>query len=132
MLATWLLEIYLSKCNELEDVVASESVSHDVEDLKTEQTFVEKELREFLDTYKVFNLSKEKLNFYNSLTARIQTNLDPKTVYELIESHGRTDVYLHYATIVGDLERVIEHWVLEEEWTKAIDVLNRQVSLLQI
>ena len=30
MLATWLIEIYLAKCNELEDVVASESVSQAV------------------------------------------------------------------------------------------------------
>ena len=53
MLATWLVEIYLSKCNELEDVVASESVSHDVQDLKAERTIVESDLREFLETYKV-------------------------------------------------------------------------------
>lgn len=109
MLATWLIEIYLAKCNELEDVVASESVSHDVENLRTERTLLEDELRQFLETYKA--------------------NLDKKTVYELIQSHGRTDIYLHYATIVGDLDRVAEHWILEEEWTKAIDVLNRQNDL---
>ena len=56
-----------------------------------------------------------------------QANLGSKTVYELIQGHGRTDMYLHYATVVGDFERVVEHWVMEEEWTKAIDVLNRQV-----
>lgn len=109
MLATWLVELYLSRCNELEDVAASESVSHDVEDLRTALTLVEEEMRHFLETYK--------------------TNLDSDTIYELIESHGRTDVYLYYATLVGDLERVVEHWVLEEEWTKAIDVLNRQADL---
>ena len=110
MLATWLIEIYLAKCNELEDVVASESVSHDVENLRAERALLEDELRQFLETYKA--------------------NLDSKTVYELIQSHGRTDIYLHYATLVGDLDRVAEHWVLEEEWTKAIDVINRQVGSL--
>ena len=25
-------------------------------------------------------------------------------------------------------DRVVEHWIMAEEWTKAIDVLNRQVS----
>lgn len=40
-------------------------------------------------------------------------------------------MYLHYATVVGDVERVIEHWVLEEEWGKAIDVISRQVGVLQ-
>lgn len=53
MLATWLVEIYLSRCNELEDVVASESVSHDVENLRAEKTVVEEDLRHFLETYKV-------------------------------------------------------------------------------
>lgn len=38
-------------------------------------------------------------------------------------------MYLHYATVIGDYERVVEHWVMEEEWTKAIDVINRQVGL---
>ena len=37
-------------------------------------------------------------------------------------------MYLHYATVIGDFDRVIEHWILEEEWTKAIDVINRQAS----
>ena len=37
-------------------------------------------------------------------------------------------MYLHYATVIGDFERVVEHWVMEEEWTKAIDVINRQAS----
>lgn len=109
MLATWLVEIYLAKCNELEDVVASESVSHDVENLRTERSLLEDELRQFLETYKA--------------------DLDSNTIYELIQNHGRTDIYLHYAGIVGDWGRIAEHWILEEEWTKAIDVLNRQHDL---
>ena len=48
-------------------------------------------------------------------------------MYELILSHGRTDVFLHYATAIGDFERVVEHYVMNEEWLKAVDVLNRQV-----
>ncbi|THH06935.1 hypothetical protein EW145_g3730 [Phellinidium pouzarii] len=109
MLATWLVEIYLARCNELEDVAASESVSHDVEDLRTLRTVLEEELRQFIETYK--------------------DNLDTNTVYELIQSHGRSDIYLHYAAVVGELDRVAEHWILEEEWMKAIDVLNRQTEL---
>ncbi|RPD81956.1 hypothetical protein L226DRAFT_528166 [Lentinus tigrinus ALCF2SS1-7] len=109
MLATWLVEFYLSKCNELDDLVASESVSQDVDNLLAERAILEDDLRHFFETYKA--------------------NLDPKTVYELIQGHGRTDMYLHYATVVGDFERVVEHWVMEEEWAKAIDVINRQSNL---
>lgn len=36
---------------------------------------------------------------------------------------------LFYATAVGDYERVVQHWILEEDWLKAIDTLNRQVCL---
>ena len=53
MLATWLVEFYLSKCNELDDLVASESVSQDVVNLQTERTLLEEDLRHFFETYKV-------------------------------------------------------------------------------
>ena len=56
-----------------------------------------------------------------------KTALDKKTIYELIQSHGRTDIYLFYATIVGDFQRVIEHWILEEDWLKALEIISRQV-----
>ena len=36
---------------------------------------------------------------------------------------------LFYAIVVGDYERVIQYWILEEDWLKAIDTLNRQVCL---
>lgn len=49
-------------------------------------------------------------------------------VYELILSHGRTDLYLFYADLNRDFAKVIAHWVAEDQWLKAIDVLNRQVS----
>ncbi len=53
MLATWLVEFYLSKCNELDDIVASESVSHDVANLQAERVIIEDDLRHFFETYKV-------------------------------------------------------------------------------
>ncbi|KAF9502533.1 DigA protein [Pleurotus eryngii] len=109
MLATWLVEFYLSKCNELDDLVASESITQDIDNIQAERTILEEDLEHFFDTYK--------------------NNLDRKTVYELIQGHGRTDMYLHYATIVGDYEHVIEHWILEEEWPKALDTINRQPNL---
>lgn len=62
----------------------------------------------------------------------VKGNLDRTTVYELIQGHGRTDMYLHYATIIGDFERVIEHWILEEQWLRAIDVINRQVCIRRL
>ncbi|WVR03897.1 hypothetical protein IAU60_000896 [Kwoniella sp. DSM 27419] len=109
MLATWLVEIYLSKCNTLEDIVAAESATSDVESLTMERKLMEEDLTNFMTTY--------------------QSDLEPKVVYELILSHGRTDLYLFYANLNKDHGKVVEHWVTEEKWLKAIDVLNRQNSV---
>ncbi|KAG8815007.1 hypothetical protein FRC17_000900 [Serendipita sp. 399] len=109
MLATWLVEFYLSKFNDLDDLIASESAAHDVEDLKTERAMLDKDLKTFFETYK--------------------DNLDRQTTYDLILSHGRTEVFLHYATVIGDHLRVVEHWILEENWEKAIGVISGQTSL---
>ncbi|KAG8941809.1 hypothetical protein FRC03_003936 [Tulasnella sp. 419] len=109
LLATWLVEFYLSKINQLDDLIASESASSDVENMKVEQAILEDDLRGFFETYK--------------------PNLDRKTTYGLILSHGRNDMYLHYAGVMGDFDKVLEYHVMEEEWIKAVDVLNRQTDL---
>jgi hypothetical protein len=38
-------------------------------------------------------------------------------------------MYLFYAALIGDFERVVEHWILEEDWVKAIDAISRQSNL---
>lgn len=53
MIATWLIEIYLSKCNTLEDVIAAEAATSDVDSLRTELMLTEEDLRNFMTTYKV-------------------------------------------------------------------------------
>lgn len=57
MLATWLVEIYLSKINQLEDIAAAERSPDDVENLKVEKSLLEDEMRQFLSTYKVCHAS---------------------------------------------------------------------------
>lgn len=109
MLATWLVEFFLSKCNELDDLAASSSASYDVENVRAERTIVEEDLHQFFRSYK--------------------DNLEPSTVYELIQGHGRTDMYLFYAALIGDHVRVVEHHVLEENWPAALDVISRQQDL---
>ena len=109
MIATWLLEIYLSKCNTLEDLVAAESATTDVQNLTMEREMVEDDLKTFMKDYKA--------------------NLEPSVVYELILGHGRTDLYLYFAELNKDHAKVVEHWVTEEQWGKAIEVLGRQDSV---
>jgi hypothetical protein len=53
MLATWLVEIFLSKLNQLEDVAASEAASDEAENYKAEKIMLEDDVKQFLKTYKV-------------------------------------------------------------------------------
>ncbi|KAH8918945.1 hypothetical protein BT69DRAFT_1267230 [Atractiella rhizophila] len=106
MLATWLVEMYLAKINQLEDFAASESSSEDAENFHAEKAVMEEDMKQFLDTYK--------------------DNLDVRTTFDLITNHGRDDILLHFATLVGDWERIITYWVRKQNWTKALDTLNRQ------
>ncbi|WAQ83477.1 hypothetical protein PtA15_3A848 [Puccinia triticina] len=110
MLATWLTEIYLAKINELEDLVGADpSAADQTANIVVEQQLIEDELQQFLRTYKA--------------------DLDQRTTFDLITSHGRKDVMIYYANLVGDHQRIIRHHILEEDWKKAIDGLNRQADL---
>jgi hypothetical protein len=53
MLATWLVEIYLSKCNNLEDIIAAEAATSDVGSLRVELKMMEDDLRNFMTRYQV-------------------------------------------------------------------------------
>lgn len=57
MLATWLVEIYLSTCNTLEDIVAAESATSDVDTLSIERQMMEEDMRNFITTYQVRKLA---------------------------------------------------------------------------
>ncbi|EPQ27167.1 uncharacterized protein PFL1_05448 [Pseudozyma flocculosa PF-1] len=108
MLATWLVEIYLGKINQLEDVAAAEAASQDVENYRLEREMLAEELHQFLATYR--------------------DALHPATTYGIIQKHGRSEVLLHYAGLIGDFDRIVRHHVQEEAWTAAIDTLQRQSS----
>ena len=53
MLATWLVEIFLAKINELEDLAAAERASGDADNFHAERAIVEEDMQQFLKTYKV-------------------------------------------------------------------------------
>lgn len=117
LLATWLVEIYLAKLNHLDDLLASTSLEGSTseeeggggeaqENVKLEKAIVDDELRDFLRTYR--------------------DALDKRTVFQLIDSHARDDVMLHFAELEGAHDRIVTHWVVHQDWTHAIDALARQ------
>lgn len=118
MLASWLVELYLSKINQLEDLASSATSTTDLiasqanatPDYKQQQEDIEDEFRIFLETYK--------------------GHLHKPTTYKLIASHGRSSAMLYYADLIGDYDRIISHWIMEQNWTKALEVLGKQVDTL--
>lgn len=58
----------------------------------------------------------------------LQDNLDRATVFDLISSHGRSELLLHYASVIGDYGRIVAHWIQEEDWQAALLAMARQVS----
>jgi hypothetical protein len=101
--------------NQLEDMAASVNFTatagtktRSVKYYKDEQQSIKDEFRTFLETYGVY--------------------LHIPTTYKLIASHGRQSEILYYAFYIGDFEKVIDNWVSEKNWDKAIEVLDGQVS----
>lgn len=77
-----------------------------------EQTSIKDEFRTFLETY--------------------GDNLHIPTTYKLISSHGRHSEIMYYAFYIGDFEKVIDNWIFEKNWDKAIQVLDKQVRCYTI
>jgi hypothetical protein len=53
MLATWLVEFFLTKCDELDDLMALSSALYDVENVKAERSILKEDFRRFLESHKV-------------------------------------------------------------------------------
>ncbi|KAG0167963.1 hypothetical protein DFQ28_011230 [Apophysomyces sp. BC1034] len=121
IIAMWLVEIYLSKLNELEDLASSAhytstnaagtvngSPSNSVAYFREQQEDLKDEFKTFLETYNI--------------------HLHKPTTYKLIASHGRSSEMLYYASLIGDFDRVISHWITERKWSEALEVLNKQAN----
>lgn len=111
MISTWLVEIFMSKLNSLEDTIATKaelvegsSSSNAKDDVQTIRT----EFHEFVSKYKA--------------------DLDAKTVYDIAGSHGREEELLYFATAVNDHNFVLSYWVQREKWMEALNVLRKQTD----
>ena len=111
MLATWLIEIYMAKLNTLDDTISTKaelSENMNAADTRAQLAIIRREYQEFV--------TKNK------------SDLDRKTVYEIISSHGREEELLYYATVVDDYSYVIAYWVQRERWEEAMAVLKKQTD----
>ncbi|KAJ2732293.1 tethering complex subunit [Coemansia sp. BCRC 34962] len=111
LLVTWLLEIYLSMLGAADARIASLAVGGDSGDSgdsgeagEPEKTELRRELYSLVEEFKSY--------------------VSPSTVYQLAESHGSREFWLHYASLRGDYERVVEYWMEKEDYIRAIEVLG--------
>jgi hypothetical protein len=111
MVATWLVELYMAKLNTLDDTITTRA-----------------ELSESMNTAETHDQLSVIRKEYQDFATKYKTDLDRKTVYEIISSHGREEELLYFATVVNDYNYVLSYWVQRERWTESLDVLKKQTD----
>ncbi|PYI29435.1 hypothetical protein BP00DRAFT_348695 [Aspergillus indologenus CBS 114.80] len=109
MVASWLVEVFMTKLNSLDDNIATRAELAEgtsTEEVKDELGTVRAEFQDFVTRYR--------------------SDLDKKTAYDIISSHGREEELLFFATAANDHNYVLSYWILREKWTEALNVLQRQ------
>lgn len=111
MIASWLVEVFMSKLNELDDTITTKAqlvAQTNTAETKDELTTVRNEFKDFVNKYK--------------------GDLDKKTTYDIINSHGREQELLAYAMAINDYNFVLSYWIQKERWSEALDILKKQTD----
>ncbi|KAJ5517998.1 Pep3/Vps18/deep orange [Penicillium expansum] len=109
MVASWLVELFMSKLNSLDDNIATKAELAEGTspgEIKDQLGSIRADFQEFVNSYKA--------------------DLDKKTVYDIISSHGREEELLFFATATNDYNYVLSYWIQREKWLEALKVLQRQ------
>ena len=131
LLCTWLVEIYLNKLSD-----ARENKRED------EYKALQEEFHDFLSTDVVKvrcapDASRPRKHASHSCLERkpfipsplppdLQSRLNHQTTYNLIASHGQTEEMLFFAKLVGDYERVIQHYIQSGQYLEALATMRQQ------
>lgn len=111
MIAAWLVEVFMAKLNSLDDTIITGA-----------------ELSETLDPHQTQEQLDAVRGEFHDFVNRHKSDLDRKTVYDVISSHGREEELLYYASAVNDSNFVLSYWVQRERWSEALKVLKRQAD----
>lgn len=111
MVGTWLIELYMAKLNILDDTITTRA-----------------ELSESMNTAETHDQLSVIRKEYQDFVTKYKADLDRKTVYEIISSHGREEELLYFATVVNDYNYVLSYWVQRERWQESLDVLKKQTE----
>lgn len=111
ILTSWLTEIFMSKLNSLDDMVMTkgELTEEDTPaDVQDQLHTIRREYHEFIRKYR--------------------DDLDRKTIYDIISSHGREEELLFFSAAINDYNYVLSYWVQRENWSEALKALNKQTD----
>jgi len=112
LVASWLVELFMAKLNSLDDTITANTgevaEATTVAKVKDDLPAIRREFQEFVTKYK--------------------SDLDRKTVYELVSSHGREEELLYFADTINDYGYVLAYWVQRERWQEAMAVLKKQTT----
>lgn len=111
MLASWLVEVFMAKLNSLDDTIVTQA-----------------ELSEELNPTESRKLLESVRKEYQDFVNKYKNDLDRKTVYDIISSHGREGELLYFATAVNDYNYVLSYWVQREKWAEVLNVLKKQTD----
>lgn len=111
MIASWLIEVFISKLDSLDDAVLTKA-----------------ELAEGSSTADAKNELQKVRSEFQAFVTKYKADLDPKTVYDIIGSHGREEELLYFAIAIHDHNFVLSYWVQREKWAEALDVLKKQTN----
>lgn len=117
VLCIWLTELYLDKINQLYDLEQQQQYQNggNVGEARRGDDYKERaslkktreEFRQFLENHKV------------------HLGVDKDTVFNLIASHGQVDELIYFAMLMEDYERVISHYITENNFKLALEILSK-------
>lgn len=111
MIASWLVEIFMSKLNSLDDTIVTNA-----------------ELSQTLNPAQSVDQLKSIRTEFQSFVTKYKGELDRKTTYDIISSHGREQELLYFASTVDDSNYVLAYWVQRERWSETLNVLKKQTD----
>ncbi|CCF45967.1 vacuolar membrane protein pep3 [Colletotrichum higginsianum] len=104
MIASWLVEIFMARLNSLDDTIITQAELADglnPAQSREQLRAVQGEFQDFVNKYK--------------------SDLDRRTVYDVVSSHGREQELLYFANAVNDYNYVLSYWVQRERWRRGVD-----------
>lgn len=111
IVASWLVEVFMAKLNSLDDTIITQA-----------------ELSENLNPTESRMMLESVRREYQDFVKKYKPDLDRKTVYDIISSHGREGELLYFANVVDDYNYILSYWVQRERWTEVLNVLKKQTD----